>query len=184
MALAPGVYGLVWYERYGTDLKRMLLNRLVSSICWTGFLYYSIPFSLDLVRYTFGPLPKSVCLGQLVFKNALHLQNVIFCNAIAMVRYLLFFWLKNTSEYQDEFWSLFINIWAVSFSFLNQFVYVLMPGSLSLNFFFCAGRNPVNYDPVKINYVYVIVLIISIFFQILVALRIIAHKVSIANVIF
>lgn len=31
MALA---YGVIWYDRYGIDMKRTLMNKLVTSTCW------------------------------------------------------------------------------------------------------------------------------------------------------
>ena len=29
------LYTIIWYEKYGADKKRTILNQLVSSICWT-----------------------------------------------------------------------------------------------------------------------------------------------------
>jgi hypothetical protein len=28
-------YGIIWFERYGSDLKRIFINKMVSSVCWT-----------------------------------------------------------------------------------------------------------------------------------------------------
>ena len=30
----PFLYGIIWYERFGRDLKRTLINQLFGSICW------------------------------------------------------------------------------------------------------------------------------------------------------
>ncbi len=30
----PLLYGIIWYEKFGTDLKRTLINQLFGSICW------------------------------------------------------------------------------------------------------------------------------------------------------
>jgi hypothetical protein len=30
------LYGIIWFEKYGVDKKRTILNQLVSSICWTA----------------------------------------------------------------------------------------------------------------------------------------------------
>jgi hypothetical protein len=42
IAIIPLAYGIIWFERYGSDHKRIILNRIVSSICWSGIEYYSI----------------------------------------------------------------------------------------------------------------------------------------------
>ena len=28
-------YGIVWYERFGSDNKRTLMNKLVAALCWS-----------------------------------------------------------------------------------------------------------------------------------------------------
>ena len=179
LIILPFLYGIIWYERYGTDVKRILLNRIVSSVCWSFFEYFTLAYTLDIVRYTFGPLPYFLCVGQGLVKNSVHIQNFLFCNAIAIIRYLLFFWLRNISEFQDEFWSNFINIWVVSFSVISQTVFILMPGSPTTGFFICIGQDPGVGGKSKINYIYDIALILSISIQILVAIRIIVHKTKI-----
>ena len=40
--IIPVTYGIIWYEHYGSDHKRILLNRIVSSICWSGIEYYTV----------------------------------------------------------------------------------------------------------------------------------------------
>jgi len=179
LIILPFLYGIIWYERYGTDVKRVLLNRMVSSICWSFFEYFIFAYIFDILRYTFGPLTYFLCVGQGVVKNSVLIQNLLFCNAIAIIRYLLFFWIKNTSEFQDEFWSKFINIWVVSFSFISQTAFILMPGNPPIGFFICIGENPEVGGNSKINYVYNITLVLSITVQILVAIRIIVHKIKI-----
>ncbi len=36
--LLPLIYGVIWFERFGSDKKRTLINMLVSSACWTVIL--------------------------------------------------------------------------------------------------------------------------------------------------
>ena len=31
-------YGVIWYDRYGIDMKRTLMNKLVTSICWASII--------------------------------------------------------------------------------------------------------------------------------------------------
>ena len=28
-------YGIIWFERFGSDLKRIFINKMVSSVCWS-----------------------------------------------------------------------------------------------------------------------------------------------------
>ena len=106
--LIPFIYGIIWYEHFGSDHKRILLNRLVSSICWSGIEYYTLVQGLEVLRYTVGPLPVHVCLAHLVLKNAIHIQTVLFIDVIAVVRYLFMFWLKNTFGFQVRFNYIFL----------------------------------------------------------------------------
>jgi hypothetical protein len=39
------LYGVIWFERYGTDKKRTLMNKLVASQCW-----FQSKISVFLVR--------------------------------------------------------------------------------------------------------------------------------------
>ena len=34
LIVLPSLYGIIWFERFGTDSKRTLLNQLIASICW------------------------------------------------------------------------------------------------------------------------------------------------------
>jgi len=34
LIVLPSLYGIIWFERFGTDSKRTLINQLVASICW------------------------------------------------------------------------------------------------------------------------------------------------------
>jgi hypothetical protein len=42
LVLLPMVYSIIWYERYGSDTKRTMLNKFVSSLCWTCFEYFVV----------------------------------------------------------------------------------------------------------------------------------------------
>jgi len=66
--LVPSGYGMIWYERYGSDKKRILINRFFSSVCWTGIELFTLVIPLDIARYIFGPLPPPICLFQLIHK--------------------------------------------------------------------------------------------------------------------
>ena len=56
----PLLYGIIWYEKYGNDAKRTLINRLVAFNCWIGIAYLVLKLA-DVYRYTVGPLPAWFC---------------------------------------------------------------------------------------------------------------------------
>jgi len=60
----PLLFGIIWYERFGTDSKRTLMNQLVSSICW--HLIFSIVF-LQLPMTTLITIQKPISHGLCAF---------------------------------------------------------------------------------------------------------------------
>ena len=45
----PLLYGIIWYERFGSDLKRTLINQLFSSVCWyliTSIIVVQLPLTV------------------------------------------------------------------------------------------------------------------------------------------
>jgi len=179
MILIPTGYGMIWFEHYGSDKKRTLINRLFSSVCWTSMQYYVFVCPLEIARYIYGPLPEMVCLIHLIHKNEFPIQLTLFSSGVALSRYLFVFYLKNPSEFQDEFWHTFINIWIICFGFLSQFTYVYLPGHQPVNYYLCIGVDP-QIDGkdffIKRNYIAAVILLLSIIIQILVAVRFIIHR--------
>jgi hypothetical protein len=140
--LVPFLFSIVWFDWYGSDLKRIFINRLVSSIalCSIGqLILVQIP---EIFRYMTGPLPVWFCFMHYVLKNTTALLQIIYFDIIAIVRYLFIFHLKNPAMFQDEFWNLFINMQVVSFSFLSQLIFAYLPGRQPLIYYYCTGENP------------------------------------------
>ena len=67
---------------------------------------------------------------------------MVFANFIISIRYIFIFKLKNPAAFHDDFWSLFLNIWIVSFALIVtlsfEFVYESYPYHLQL----CTGVIP------------------------------------------
>ena len=63
-----------------------------------------------------------MCHSHFFLKLTITLQAALFLDAIIVLRYIFIFWMKNPAAFQEEFWSLFINIWVVAFSWTAQFV--------------------------------------------------------------
>ena len=77
----------------------------------------------------------------LFFKRTLTTQTMIFGDAIMISRFIFIFVLKNPSAFQDDFWSLFGNIWALSFCWIGQIVSEAMLGCENTNVNICSGKN-------------------------------------------
>ena len=61
----PLIYGIIWYEKFGQDNKRTLINQLFGSICWyliTAILFLQFPV---IARFMFQrSLNKVFCAIQ------------------------------------------------------------------------------------------------------------------------
>lgn len=135
-------YSVIWYERFGQDDKRTIVNRIFSSLCWTG-IEFSILISLpELFRYLYGPLPEVVCWVSQLIKNGIVAQLLCLQIVLIIARHACIFWLKNPAAFNDNFWSYIINIWVVIFSFTGQFVVAYLPGKQPVNYYICTGKNP------------------------------------------
>jgi len=109
--------GIIWFEHCGSDLKRIFINRIVSSVCWAvleGYLLFQIP---DLFLYFYRPLPSWICYIQIILRHALVIQLLLLLDSIIIVRYLFIFWLNNPLRFDDEFWCIFVNIWIFGFRY-------------------------------------------------------------------
>ena len=162
LILLPLVYVIIWFEKFGSDNKRTLLNKLVSSVCWTCFEWFLLVQTIDMIRYLVGPLPSHLCLFQLHLRNAIFSQQMIILDAIVVGRYVFVFCLKNPAAFNDDFWSKFINIWIVGFSVAQQIVAAQMPGKSSVYFYICTGKNPqLDRDVPLKNHTYIMVQFIA-----------------------
>jgi hypothetical protein len=136
------LYSIIWYEKYGLDKKRTLLNKLVSSICWTaiaGNTFVQIP---RLVRSVTCPFPELACFFGEMLRRQILTQYFLFLDGIMITRYVYIFWLKNPTAFHDDFWWVVINIWVVGFSFIFEFVRAILPGRQPIWFYACAGTDP------------------------------------------
>jgi len=135
-------YTIIWYERYGSDKKRTLINKLVSSICWNTLLWCCTVQSLYTVRFAFGPLPPFLCFFLFILKKTIVINYALLLNAITFIRYIFIFWLNNPAAFNDDFWCVFINIWTFGFSFIFQFLRAVVPGNQLLEHHICTGEDP------------------------------------------
>lgn len=150
--LPPFLLGIVWFEKYGSDHKRTLINMLVSSICWTALQCGVIVQTTDIIRHTFGPLPRWICLLQAIVRSSTTSDFLLFYDAIIIVRFVYIFVLKNPAGFSDSFWCLFINICVKSFSVFFQTIWHLTASRQPIGFYVCTGFDPSSDDrnPIKV----------------------------------
>ena len=152
-ALAPMLLGIIWFERFGSDKKRTLINLLVTSCCFTMIQYGAFVLSLDLFRLVFRPLPAPVCFWQSVLRLSTATDLLLYFDAMAAVRFASVFVLKNPAAIQDDFWWTLTNIWIKLFSFFWQATRQAMNPRLPVGFYICCGRDPradgLPHDPAR-----------------------------------
>ena len=122
--------GIIWYERFGQDHRRTLMNKLVVSIFWTALIAVPIIQMSEIPRYFFGPMPVNFCFFQSVVKNSIRWQCLLLLDAVILSRYIFIFWLKNPAAVNDGFWAIVINLGTAGISLICNYIIFYLPGSL------------------------------------------------------
>ena len=76
--LVPFIFSIVWFDSYGSDLKIIFINRVVSSLalCSIGqLILVQIP---EIFCHTTGPLPQWFCFMHYILKNTVALLQIIY----------------------------------------------------------------------------------------------------------
>ena len=64
------LFGIIWYERFGRDQARTLINQQVASICWSKILWLllvEVPF---IIRFTINkPFDAYFCMAQMTINQ-------------------------------------------------------------------------------------------------------------------
>jgi hypothetical protein len=64
VAVPPLLLVVIWFERFGSDKKRTLINMMATKVCWINLLILYTVRAAEIVRFTAGPLPKALCCFQ------------------------------------------------------------------------------------------------------------------------
>jgi hypothetical protein len=142
LILIPGAFSLIWYEKFGSDKRRTLINKLVSALCWNGMILCSTCQLAYAFRFYLGPLPPLACFWLFVIRKTIIINLILLVNAMTLIRYVFIFWLKNPAAFHDEFWFVYVNLWTAGFSFITQFLRGSIPGSQLLEYNMCSGEDP------------------------------------------
>ncbi len=52
LIVLPSLYGIIWFERFGSDSKRTIINQLFASVCWylmISVLCLQFPISFRII---------------------------------------------------------------------------------------------------------------------------------------
>ena len=131
-------WGIIWYEKFGSDNRRTLINKLVASICWRMIFWILMCQSLDIWRYSFGPLPIWICTLHVIAKSSMRVQFLFLFDAIQLTKYIFVFHLKNPSAVTEEFWSMFINVLIILLSYIFAFGIFFIDPRKQIQYYTCA----------------------------------------------
>ena len=111
-------------------------------------------------------------------KISLFSQFLLLQTTIGLSQYMCIFWLKDPASFHDDFWTLFIKIWIVGFSYISQFVFVYQPGKQNINFYLFSGTNPSSDDlkPITFNMAIIVIKLTTIIIHVFVKIRIFVYK--------
>jgi len=135
----PFIYSVIWFEKFGSDKKRTILNLLVSKINYTFIMYLSFIQLPEIIRYTYGPLPVFVCYWQHISRNICIVIILLFIDTITAIRFAFIFMLKNPAAFQDDFWCRFISLWIFGFSLALCCAWHYALKVQSSGFYMCTG---------------------------------------------
>ena len=114
-----GAAGIIWYEKFGSDSKRIFVNKIVSAVCWLTLIWYLTVMPTDILLQFYSPLPEHLCFAFLYWKMILVTHFVLFLDAIIIVRYLLIFWIRNPENFQDNFGVVHTISWISVYRFVS-----------------------------------------------------------------
>ena len=180
--VTPISYSIIWYERYGSELRRILPNQLVSSIFWNIIFQNVVTVPLEILLTLTGPLNEIFCSVHMVLKYSCIIHIIAMMTFITFIKYISIFVLKNPTNLQNDFWCLVINIATLLFCLLSQSVYFATPGKNPFNFYICTGhyQSRLDHQPTKKNYpfIFVILLSYSLYIFALIKIKFFQKKIS------
>jgi hypothetical protein len=134
--------GGIWYDYCTSNTYKTLVHRISTAIAWMILIMIPVLEVLDVMRFLFGPMPELFCLFNIIFRNTIKTQMLLFGDFFIVTRYALIFHLKNPYALEDKFCILFISLWNLIFSFIYNFVFFILPGKKPFSYYICADIDP------------------------------------------
>ena len=136
------MYSIIWYEKFGSDSKRILTNKLVSMICRYAIFGVQFTFFSDTLVFLLAPFSNYSCWAMAFVRLTIISNIVTFLNFIVLSKYIFIFWMKNPGSVQDDFWTVFISMWTFVFSFIISLVKILIPRKGIIFLYICLNSDP------------------------------------------
>ena len=143
-ALTPFLYTIVWYERFGSEHPRTLLNQLVASTCWNGIIHNILFVPLSIFIDFFGKMSYRFCQFNFLLKNSTMSHLLLMLAVIIFVKYISIYKLKNPTELLNDFWCFYLNILFIFLAVVFQTAVTVLPGVNPIYFHICTGKNPMK----------------------------------------
>ena len=140
--LTPFLYSITWYEQFGSDHPRSLINQLVASTCWNGIVNNIVIIPLQIYQSLFGPLSESFCQCHFVLNTSIIIHLHLMITFIIFAKYMSMFVLRNPTEIICDFWCVFLNLFALLLAILSQISLAMLPGKRAHNMHMCMGTDP------------------------------------------
>ena len=169
------LYCIIWFEKFGSNSKRTLLNMLASLGCWSFIefiIFIEIP---EILRYLSGPFNPMFCFFHQIIRTKIYCDVLLQLDAMTLVRYICIFCLKNPAGINDEFWIVFINIFIKIFNIITMFAFHLLASRQPFGYYVCTGQDP-NADYKKTVKFYPVYELLTIFLHIAVNFKIYLFK--------
>jgi len=81
------LYSIIWYEQFGNDNKRTLVNAFASLACRGGIEYLVFAQLLKYISFIFGSMPAYFCLFARISKSAIFIELILFFDLTIISRY-------------------------------------------------------------------------------------------------
>ena len=69
ICFSPLFYAIIWYEKFGNNNKRTLVDLLLYLLLQMSLFYLVIIKTLDIFTYAIGNLPHLFCYGHVLLKE-------------------------------------------------------------------------------------------------------------------
>jgi hypothetical protein len=135
----PLFYAFVWFEQFGSDKRRTLINRLISYI-WKIVIFYLVVIRFcDAVNSILGPFSEQACFILWIIKGACTAAVLTTVNVIRLTRYIFIFQYNNPGRVDDYFWITFLSMWISGVSLISYFIWYFLPGMQPIYFYISKG---------------------------------------------
>lgn len=182
--ITPWLFYIIWYEKYGANHRRTLINQLAASHFYYAIFYNVVGQTLEVIITSFGPFGGHVCHFQEFIRGVVTFQLIQLFTFIFTVKYFYIFVLRNPWGVYEEFWCFFLNVWSLFISCISEFIYQFLPGRRQIKFYICSGKfaNSLANEIVKQNYLLFGYLSIAIIWFCFAALKIYKYKQKIKKI--